>query len=264
VKRRILHMRHIVLHYHIYKNAGSSIDSILRYNFRDSCGSIEGNYPWDTLDSATILRFAQENPNLKVISSHQARLPQPVDSNIIFYPLIFLRHPIDRIGSVYSFERREPLNSRNPGAKIARENDLAGYVKWRLSHGAVIKNFQTIFLSGREKDMRTATATKAELDIAQERIKNLDFFGIVELFEDSMLKMKHFLTQRFGNINTPVISIENKSCDRKSSIEERIREIQLTLGIDLYTELLEKNALDLELYNNALSLFQSRFKHDEL
>jgi len=251
-------MRHVLLHYHIFKNAGSTIDAILKNNFGDQCGSIEGRNPWDTVDSGAILRYTMNNPNIRAISSHQARLPVPNCSNIFFHPLMFLRHPIDRVGSVYSFERNQPINSKSLGANIAREKEFAGYVKWRLSdgNGAVIKNFQTVYLSGREHDMRMANATESDLKEAMETVSQLPFFGLVEHFRDSMEKMRKYLSKTFGSIDV-TYSILNKSTERKTLLQERLDDIELMLGPDLYQELLEKNKLDMRLYDHALNLFFS-------
>jgi hypothetical protein len=251
-------MRRIIIHYHIFKNAGSTVYSILKNNFGDRCGSIEGINPWDTLGSDAILKYAMENPSLKTISSHQARLPVPKCLNLVFHPLIFLRHPIDRVGSVYSFERREPLSSPSLGVKIAHENDFAGYVKWRLSegNGAVIKNFQTVHLSGRQNDMRVAIATDNDLKDAIEKISQLPVFGIVELFDESIARMSNHLSQYFERLDVNY-SVANRSMERKNTIQERLDDIKIMLGLDLYQELLLKNVLDMQLYDHALRLFSS-------
>ncbi len=251
--------RHVIVHYHVFKNAGSTIDSILMRNFGALWGSIEGPNPWGTLSSEAVLQYARDNPELKAISSHHARLPQPNCSDIIFHPLLFLRHPIDRVGSVYSFERRQPENSPNLGVKIAQARGLAGYVKWRLSdgNGAVIRNFHTVHLSGREKDMRKAVATDHDLQFAMQRISRLPVFGIVELFEDSISRIGDYLAEHFANFDASY-AVVNKSPERKETIKERLEEIAESLGTDLYQELLDKNAMDMRLYNDALAIFQSR------
>lgn len=258
-------IRHIVIHYHIFKNGGSTIDSILKKNFSPYWTSLEGQKPWNTLGSKNILDYVNINPKIRVISSHHTRLPEPISSNIIFYPIIFLRHPIDRVGSVYSFERRQPKDSFSLGAKIAQNSEFAGYVKWRLSegNGCVIKNFQTVHLAGREKDMRTAIADELDLRIAFDRLNKLRFIGIVEMFEDSLSNMQRFLAQQFGFIDTSY-SIHNKSPDRKNSIRERLEDIRCELGKALYEELIEKNRLDIELYKYAVKLVAPFSKNDTL
>jgi hypothetical protein len=258
-------MRCIVVHYHLFKNAGSTIDSILKNKFGSCWGNIEGNNPWDTLPPETLLKFAMEKQSLKAISSHHARLPVPDCQDISFLPLIFLRHPIDRVGSVYSFERRQPKDSPSLGAKIARNNDIAGYVKWRLSegNGCVIRNFQTVHLAGREKDMRTASADELDLRIACNRLDKLPFIGIVEMFEESICRMRKFLAHDFGDIDTSA-AIHNKSPERKNSLEDRLEDIRNALGKVVYEELIQKNSLDIELYKYAVKLVVPSAKNDAL
>ena len=247
-------IRHVVFHYHIFKNAGSTVDGMLRKHFGDaSCSEIEGNAVDATLNAEHLLRYVRENPAIKMIASHQARLPEPVASDIAFYPLVFLRHPIDRVGSVYAFERRQDRNDVYPGIIVAQENDLAGYVKWRLNGPeSVIQNFQTLHLSG--KDLRVVSV--APIDVQDFRMQ-LNFFGIVELFPESMARMADYLPQAFGRLNTS-LRVENRSEDRKETLEERLEEIEADLGPSLYNELLDKNAFDLELYNKAVSIFLSQ------
>jgi hypothetical protein len=250
-------MRDIIIHYHIFKNAGSTLYRLLKKNF-GKCGSIEGTNPWDTLSPDDILKYAIDNPSLKAITSHHARLPLPDHPDLVFHPLIFLRHPIDRVGSVYSYERSLPesSNNPNPAIEIAHNNDLAGYVKWRLldGHGAVIKNFQTVHLSGRQRDMRTATATEDDLKVALERLSELPFFGIVELFDESIAKLSCNLFPYFPQFDINYVST-NISAERKISLQERLDDTESRLGRNLYQELLDKNAIDIQLYDQALSLF---------
>jgi hypothetical protein len=226
---------------------------------------MEGSNPWDTFSGEPLLKYATERLGLKAISSHQARLPLPDSLEIKFFPLIFLRHPIDRVGSVYSFERRQPKDSPSLGAKIARHNDIAGYVKWRLSegNGCVIKNFQTVHLAGREKDMRTAIADELDLRLSCDRLDKLPFIGIVEMFEESICRMRRFLAYGFGDIDTSV-TVHNKSPERKNSLEERLEDIRNALGKALYEELTSKNSLDLELYKYAVKLVAPSTKTDNL
>jgi hypothetical protein len=251
-------MRHVILHYHIFKNAGSTIDSILKNNFGPEWASIDGNNPSETLDSKIIAQYLMDNPGLKALSSHQARFPLPDSPGMKIHPIVFLRHPIDRIGSVYRFERHQPLSYNLLNIKIARENDINEYVKWRLAdnNGAVIKNFQTVYLSGREKHMKTALATTVDLENAKSRIRSLDFFGIVEFFSDSILGLKKHLSNDFADININY-NIQNKTSDEYSTLENRLQGIRESLKPALYDEMIEKNSLDLELYSYALDLFNA-------
>jgi hypothetical protein len=247
--------RHIIVHYHIFKNAGSTVDTFLNYNFVGHCGSVEGQNPWDTLWPEDILTYARSNKHLRAISSHQARLPVPSGSGISFHPILFVRHPIDRVASVYHFERREPYNQHHLSIRMAHENDLAGYIRWGLSGGnhTVLRNFQTIHLAARERDMRTAIATDEDLQNALRHLSTLPVFGVVEEFDHSIEKIVRYLSPHFGAL-LPKYQVVNRSTARRGNLQDRLEDIERQLGPDLYCELIEKNSLDLKLYEHALKI----------
>ena len=249
-------MRDIVFHYHIFKNAGSSFSSILDNNF--GCGhlNIEASVPWEVLPQFEVVKFVHANPQMKAISSHTARLPPEETSGVRFHPMLFLRHPIDRIGSVYSFECRQPTDSPSIGAKIARESGIKEYVAWRLKrgNGAVIRNFQVVFISGRQQDMRCAEATKEDFKLALERIGQMKTFGLVECFYDSLVNFRNYFERQVGPFDIK-ITHKNESPDREDLLEVRIEVLKQALGAELYDELIEKNSFDIEFYNTASKLF---------
>jgi len=249
---------HVIIHYHIFKNAGSTVDAVLQRNFGEACGSFEGDSLAFVVTPESLLNYIVCNPHLKVISSHNARLPVPKHRRISFYPLIFLRHPIDRIGSMYAFERRQP-HGTTLTSDFARENSFAEYVQHFLHKSTFfLKNYQTLHFSGREmREKLKAPAVMADLEIALERLRNLAFLGIVEYFDESLLLMQDYLQKSFGPIDISY-SIINKSTNREASLETRLDRISNELGPDLYSELMENNMLDLELYKTATNLFKER------
>lgn len=251
-------MRHIVLHYHIFKNAGVTIDTILRKKFGTDWGSIEGEPFAEILGNESLLKYIYEKPGLRAVSSHEARLPQPVEATITFYPLLFIRHPIDRLGSIYSYRRSQSGGTRLANT-VARETDLVGFIKWCLSHpvNQPILNVQTGFLSGTLRKGNINTPTANDLNVALRRLNELTFFGLVEFFDESLIRMQEYLYETFGRFDLNY-TVQNKSLDRKSTLQERLDEIEYSLGPSLYSELIEKNSLDLELYKNALTLFNKQ------
>jgi hypothetical protein len=249
--------RFVIVHYHLYKNAGSTIDSILDANFSgEERGHLEGPYPWSTVSASELLEFTLANPKLRAISSHQARLPLPEHPDVTFLPIFFLRHPIDRVGSVYSFERQQPADSISPSTKIARTEGLASFTEWLVGREGtgVCRNFQVIHLSTDVRDVPEGRATLDDYRHAVQNLTKLPFFGLVEAFDESLDRMQRYLEPYFGKLDmchTPV----NVTAGRKPTIHERIEAIRSELGPSLYRELLEHNALDLLLYEQAQQLF---------
>ncbi|WP_148662089.1 sulfotransferase family 2 domain-containing protein [Paraburkholderia phytofirmans] len=250
-------MRTVIVHYHLFKNAGTTMDSVLDRNFAgDAHGHLEGPYPWSTVSPNEILEYALANPGLRVISSHQARLPLPEHPSITFLPILFLRHPIDRFASVYEFERRQPADSISPSVAIARNGGLVAFANWVVDRQAtaVCRNFQVAHLASAQSDMREARATHSDYLQALAHLRSLPFFGIVESFEESMQILQEFLRPHVGELNID-FSIENFTPGRKATLEDRLEHIESELGPSLYRELLEHNALDLLLYREAEQRF---------
>lgn len=253
-------MRFVIVHYHLYKNAGSTIDSILDQNFRgEERGHIEGPYPWSMLSSLELLNYTLANPKLRAISSHQARLPLPQHPAVTFLPLLFLRDPIDRFGSVYSFERKQPAESLSPSTAIARQASLSAFAEWVVGREgtAVCRNFQVIHLSADRRDVPEGRATPDDYHVALAHLRSLPFFGMVESFEESLLAMRKYLRPHFGELDinhSPV----NVTLERKPTLDERLQHIREELGPSLYREVLEHNALDILLYHEARQLFLAR------
>ena len=96
------------MHYHIFKNAGSSVDQLLRKNFPDQWVGFDGDTPGSVITTAELEKRINTSTDKVAFSSHQIVPPLPnVDAEI--YPIVFLRDPIDRIKSAYLFEWKKQL-----------------------------------------------------------------------------------------------------------------------------------------------------------
>jgi hypothetical protein len=127
--------RPIILHYHLFKNAGTTIEYILDCNFQEGHRRIENDVLRYALPNSKIIDLVKSDSTIKAVSSHQARPPLPQSEGITFLPIIFLRHPLDRIESIYLFEKKLPPDTPSWGGKMARKLSFPDYVKWRLDHG---------------------------------------------------------------------------------------------------------------------------------
>ncbi|ALL64351.1 uncharacterized protein K788_0007840 [Paraburkholderia caribensis MBA4] len=250
-------MRTVIVHYHLFKNAGTTVDSVLERNFTvEEHGHVEGPLPWSTLQPEQVLEFAVNNPSVRAISSHHARLPLPQHQSIRFFPILFIRHPIDRFASVYEFERRQPEDSVSPSVSIARNGGIAEFARWVIGSDAtaVCRNFHVIHLANAQTDMRTARATHEDYETALARLSALPFFGIVEEFDESLVRIKQQLKPHIGDIAIDHLN-QNVTPGRHATLAERLNHIEAELGESLYRDLLECNALDLLLYTQAKRMF---------
>ena len=252
-------MRFVIVHYHLYKNAGSTIDSILDRNFHQGArGHIEGPLPWSTLSTSDLLDFVTQNPELQAVSSHQARLPIPRHPEIRFLPIVLLRHPIDRVRSVYQFERNQSPDSPSASTAIAHKSDFKSFVEWVVDRDAtgVCRNFQVLQFSTDMRDIAEARATPDDYHVARARLKALPAFGLVECFDESLSRFRQWLAPYFGKLDFSYEPV-NVSQPGTLTLQERLEAMRWELGPTLYRELLEHNALDLLLYEEAVALFKS-------
>ncbi|MEW6133628.1 MAG: hypothetical protein AB1591_10780 [Pseudomonadota bacterium] len=242
--------RNLVLHYHIFKNAGTSLDQILKQNFKTGWLEQEGPNPGWRPES--IAEFIQQHPEILVLSSHTALLPPPVLPGLTVYPIVFVRHPIDRIRSIYEFERKQIAET--DGARMAKQTDLAGYIKWRLNRPGdrAIRNFQAYRLAFAMPAVHEGRKLGEE-ERALKAVETLPFVGVVEKFDESLAKLQAWLRPVFPEIDLKPTKA-NITQKGETTLESRLQEIRKTIGDDLYAELLKANELDLEVYEKAVAI----------
>jgi hypothetical protein len=237
-------MRTCILHYHLFKNAGSSVDKILEENFgsawttRELFGS-ESTIPQQVTD------WIQSEPDKIAFSSHTAvgPLPQIADTQII--PIIFLRHPFDRLRSAYEFERAQ--GAQTFGSVLARETSLTGYLRVMMAARGdrSAKNFHVQRLAS----FATSPAT-TELEKAVAAAQSLAFVGVVDEFERSMQIFANLVRPYLGDLATPHVR-ENATTGSDSSLSERLAQMRDDIGDETWEKLLQCNSEDLELYRMA-------------
>lgn len=244
-------MRHVIVHYHHFKNAGTSIDVALKENLGSGWRSIEGrDGPPD------LAALIAQDPQVAAISSHTALLPLPRVPHVAIWPIFFLRHPLERILSVYDFEKKQ--GSVTESSRFAGARSMSDYVRWRLEriNDRAIRDFHVYRLS-RGAGLRGGVPRTQELEAAQQLLAGLGFFGIVSRFEQSIGWLGNWLAQPFPHISLRAVRANVTNADR-ATIEERVALLRERLGEELFAELLAANEADLQLYDYALQLFSSR------
>lgn len=233
--------RSVIVHYHIFKNAGSSLDEILKRMVPGGYLMVEG-LEGKPLSAQGLADHISANPDVAIFSSHTAVMRPPPVEGITIFPVVFVRHPIDRIRSVYAFERRQPVNPFVIGTQKAKELDFPGYVRWRLDspHSiAIVNHHVTLFARGLGKE--------TSLGAALMFLEALPFVGVVERFDNSVAMLKSALAERFKLCDAPLLQV-NVNPERLESMADRISQTREELGDELFDEVLAKNVEDLEFY----------------
>lgn len=246
--------RTIIVHGHIFKNAGSTFDWSLKRNFNKGFIDHRDNEEMRQGASNYLADFIQNNRRLKAISTHHLYwcMPLPEREKLEIIPCFFLRHPIERVRSVYDFERRQ--ESDTPGAVHAKKLGFKDYVDWRLGHrgGGVVMDYQIKYCSGR----RGVEIDDAFVESTAFTMSTRALTGIVDRFDESMVYFEHSLKAKFPRIDLAYVR-QNVSEGGLSSlsVSDKVAAVIDELGSGAAL-LQDSNKADLGLYslaNDALS-----------
>ena len=245
--------RHVIVHAHMFKNAGTTLDWSLQRSFgeqhldhRDDDRMREGaNY---------LTEFLQAQPELEALSSHWITFPLPTERKLQLHLLMMFRDPIERIRSVYAFERRqEPAET--PGSKKAKQLSFKDYVKWQLEPmpGPVVKNFHTRYCSGEYLGEELALLNEK----ARETVSNAPLLGIVERYDESMVLLEHSLKRQFPTLDL-AYRVQNATRDLQQDPAVSRLQVLDELG-DIADAVMAANRYDIELYADVCKQFEQAY-----
>ena len=247
--------KNIIIHAHIFKNAGSAIDRSLSESFGNDWTTLDPNSIDAVLTSEDIIAAIKDRPDLSAVSSHQIRFPFPELSSIKFHPIVFLRDPILRAQSIYDYERMPGRRDTSTAMHTVMANDcsFSDWIAWCLSRivlSGPIANYQTRMCSQRHNglnledwDIQVSLQNFRE---ARDQLSRVHV-GTVERLEPSMLRIERALEPYFPKLRF-LSHIENASIVEGVRTERTHEALQRDLGDSLYERLCSANAYDLLLY----------------
>jgi hypothetical protein len=203
-------MRMIILHYHLFKNAGTSVDHVLRRNFPNAWVSHEfsgkGGY-----NTSNVAQCIAETPQGVAFSSHTMLGPVPQIAGVQIVPVVLLRDPVDRIHSTYHFERQQQADTK--GAQLAKTHDLMGYIKARLaiSGDRQCRNFQTARLASMIPGPQNELSRAIE---AAHHVQRLGVLDLVPEFRSAMMRLSARVSQSLGALDIPDIRANRAATPR--------------------------------------------------
>jgi len=234
--------RQTILHCHVFKNAGTTLDWALERSF--NAGFI------DHRDDAVLIKqgmgyledFLNKHPNVSAVSSHH--MPFEPEHEQSYFWLVMLREPLRRVRSVYEFEVKQlPISSL--GSKMAKELDFSEYIYWRMQDNvpAVIKNFHVRYLNNVLRPEQEIDDSCLEDACQRLKLENV-LVGTVESFNESMVIFEEALKGKFPKIDLAYISqnIGKKRSEHPLGFLDEITP-------DARDLLLENNQLDRKLYD---------------
>ena len=239
-------IRHIIMHYHIFKNAGSTVVSALKRNFGENFATFDSARYNQRLQPEALVDFLKGRPNLIAISSHHFFPPLPPIDGIQFHEMLILRHPIDRLRSMYDFFRRMEVNE-NLLTVEAKRLTLPAFLELLIQiRPHLLTNAQVnVVANGGGRIPR-----KEDADRAIHSLKTVAVLGVVEAFELFALNAEHSLSQVFPRCDFSYIP-ENVSPGRERDLGSRLRQFATLCGQDLYSKIVSLNQYDTHLVEAA-------------
>jgi len=248
-------LRRAVFHFHLFKNAGSSVDKILRDSFPGGWAELEFRFTKKHWPYEEIENWIKETPDIQAYSSHTARMPLPAVEDVELFPVIFIRHPLIRLHSGYKYEREQ--NAETPGAIKAKEVDFKGYLAWRLERprDASARNFQSNRLSHMFRPERGKLTEQIDLEgLTMKALEALPFIGFVEKFDQSMESLAKILARRNMELKLSEAR-ENVNTALSGSTEDRLAAIEAEIGEEVRAQFTEQNKVDLKVYDIVKSWY---------
>ncbi|HRO15242.1 MAG TPA: sulfotransferase family 2 domain-containing protein [Paracoccus sp. (in: a-proteobacteria)] len=286
-------MRKVILHYHIYKNSGTSFDRVLAHNFGDRHELFDGPYPFFGIDQDQVDRIVMRRPDAVAFSSHQISLPQPSSVEYHVLAAAFVRNPFLRIASIHRFKRGE-FPSGNPlrrmaskivsrqgetfergkdegtvpasittTAMAAHRMEFAEWIEHCLNDKGEIgnvSNAQTRFFAAayrmRPQQKREPSGLLYDLPAALRTLTTVELLGRTEHFEADVRRMGDILAGHGIPFELPSRTRHNVTLSSDATVDEQVAELLGGLPAELRLRLMEANRQDLALYERACELIE--------
>src|SRR5271154_1108053 len=250
-------MRFVLLHYHILKNAGSTVEEILYQNFRDRLLRYDIPNRDEEVTQAHIVSLLEEHPEVSAFSSHQIYYPVPQAPGFLFFSLCFLRDPLDRIRSIYDYFRDKP-SAGDPISELALRVGLGEFTAHLVDdYPWMVNDVQVNLLSnGLVNDQPKGLE---DLERATERMLETSFLGVVDSFNKSLIAGQHSLRTIFPNLDCGQEPV-NVSGGMGSPVAARIENFRAACDPRIWSELVGLNQMDEELLRRARAEIVRRFQ----
>lgn len=252
-------MRLIILHYHLFKNAGSTVEEMLDHSFRGQFRRMETSDAGGILSDRDLLRHMWDEPEARAVSSHQIRYPMPQAFGYLFFDICFVRDPLDRLRSFYDYFRERP-DPANPVSRLANQCGLGEFAARMIREQPLfVRNNQVNLLAcGGDSD----DPGEHDLAVAIRRIQAAAFPGVVDLFEQSVAAGASRLRQVFPelDLNRPPVNVTR---GMEGTLERRIVQFRDACGGPLFEQLMRITALDRRLLMVARMEVHRRFQEIE-
>jgi hypothetical protein len=237
--------RFVIVHYHIMKNAGMTIASILEREFGDGFYDVHRNSPNGHITPDDLTAFLAATPSARALSSHHFRFPVPPSSSIRFFDCCPVRHPLDRLESLYTFFRTTPPT--NSLVRLAHSLDLPEFLRTLLEkYPDQAMNLQTRTLANSD-GFRPADVD--DLERAIRVVRKSAMLALVNRLDESLAAAEYFMAPAFPDLRLHYTA--HNVARAAVPFAKRVQLLRDRCGEGLFRQLERANELDLQLVDAA-------------
>jgi hypothetical protein len=248
-------IRFVLLHYHIFKNAGSTIEFVLKRAFGQRFATLHGADPNSINSGSDMAAFLLSQPGVAAISSHHLKYPKPALPGLVVFDLCLLRDPLERLASMYKHFRRSP--AMDEISARAKQMDLRSFFDLLIQeHPHMVNNVQVNILANASAYTRPPDST--DLAAALHIVRESSAIGVVDLFDQSMVAAEYFLRPAFPALRLEYVRQNaSNNGDAAAAPDSQFRD---ALGPVVFVQLQKMNQLDSELVSRARDEVRRRFE----
>jgi len=275
----------VIVHCHMFKNAGSTLDWSLNRNFGGRFLQL-WNDPDGRTEDQQLEALLRDRKDLCAVSGHRLSPPFPDVAGVKLLPAFIIRNPIERAYSVYCFEREQA--EVTPGSKKAKRLSFRDYIRWRMDprKPLALRNFQSAFCAGRHRGRDPARIFEQAL----QNLRAAPLVATLELYDSSMVVFEQTLRPYFGELDlshvkqnvgryrdgkapgAPKMKVLRKllgglgipaRVQNESDVDARVNRTLELLGSEVGDLLVAGNQYDLKLYAEATALVNRRLESIE-
>ena len=242
--------RTVLVHYHIFKNAGTSFNHALEQAFGERF--LEYDLPGGHVINSEMLKmFILMHPAMVAVSGHHIAMPTPETEEIQVISSVLLRRPLSRIRSIYEFERQQ--RSRTDGAVMAKELDFKQFVVWRLETAPIVFcDYQTHYCSRTQLLDPKYRPLETDFQLAVANLEKTTIVGTVERYNEMLRLAQKQLRVAFDNQDINLESVFLNTTSKGVTPDAVIRQDLVEyLGEEIVSQIEDMNQFDERLYQLA-------------
>lgn len=224
--------RIVLLHYHLMKNAGTTLAAVLEREFGAAFSEVHRANSSGQIYPEEIVALLRSAPHLRALTSHHFTFPVPQVRGFVFLDVCPVRHPIDRLGSLYHYFRMTPHDDEL--ALLAKRFDVGAFLRIALDrYPNYTHNVQTVAL-GNENVFRPMN--EDDVRRAVDTLRRSAFVTVVNRFEESLCAAEYYLRPALPKLRLH-FTVQNYTRSPQEGLAERLAQLENRCSAGLLDEL---------------------------